>query len=122
MSGLLFSSSPVEDIKNKFKNLRTTFQRQYKMVRASGEDGFIPQWKHYQQLMFLQACCDQEDGADETPSVPREENHFPLSSPGLIVSFLSPPSSSSCVPSGIIGRCFWTEERERKLISFYEGK
>ncbi|KAM4720580.1 uncharacterized protein FYW61_015942 isoform 2-T2 [Anableps anableps] len=90
------------------------------MVQASGEGGFVPQWKHYQQLMFLQGCCDQEDGAEETPS-PREENQLPLTSPGLVISFLPSPSSSSssCVPSSFIGRCFWTEERERELISFY---
>ncbi|MED6290599.1 hypothetical protein CHARACLAT_014699 [Characodon lateralis] len=125
---ILLSSQPppvpftVEDIKNKFKNLRTTFQRQYKMVRASGEDVFMPQWKHYQQLMFLQGCCDQEDGTGEMPpTVLKEENQFPLTSPGLIISFLPSPasSSSSCVPSSIIGRCFWTEEREREVISFY---
>ncbi|XP_015247221.1 PREDICTED: uncharacterized protein LOC107095584 [Cyprinodon variegatus] len=111
----------VEDIKNKFKNLRTTFQRQYKMVQASGEGLFIPQWKHYQQLMFLQACCSQEDPANNTPPmVPKEENQFPLTSPALL-SFLPSPSSSSssCAPSGVVGRCFWTEEKERELISFY---
>lgn len=120
---LWFVFSAVEDIKNKFKNLRTTFQRQYKMVQASGEGLFIPQWKHYQQLMFLQACCSQEDGANNTPPmVPKEENQFPLTSPALL-SFLPSPSSSSssCAPSGVVGRCFWTEEKERELISFYAG-
>ncbi|XP_012704714.2 uncharacterized protein LOC105915227 isoform X1 [Fundulus heteroclitus] len=124
---ILLSSQPppvaftVEDIKNKFKNLRTTFQRQYKMVRASGAEGFVPQWKHYQQLTFLQGCFDPEDGADAPLAVPKEEDPFPLPSPGLIISFLpSPPSSSSpCVPSSVAGRCFWSEERERELISFY---
>ncbi|XP_022069170.2 uncharacterized protein LOC110964684 [Acanthochromis polyacanthus] len=126
-------SFTVEDIKNKFKNLRTTFQRQYKMVRASKscsvDDVFVPQWKHYQQLMFLQGCWDQDNGIDDPPlsplTVPDEENQPILSSPGLIISFLPTPStssastSSSCVPSNIMVKCYWTEERERALISFY---
>ncbi|CAJ1071098.1 uncharacterized protein LOC117830886 [Xyrichtys novacula] len=119
----------VEDIKNKFKNLRTTFQRQYKMVKASkacrSDDVFVPQWKHFQQLMFL-----HEDGLDRLPSpliVSQEESkpvHKPL---GLITAFLpsqmispSPSSSSSCVPSNnMTVKCFWNEERERALIAFY---
>ncbi|XP_027881464.1 uncharacterized protein LOC114149635 [Xiphophorus couchianus] len=105
----------VEDIKNKFKNLRTTFQRQYKLVRQSGEAGLVPQWKHYQQLSFLQGCCEPEEGADETPpSPPAEENWLPPTSPGLGISFLHSSSSG-----GAAGRSFWTEERERELIAFY---
>lgn len=127
---------PVEDIKNKFKNLRTTFQRQYKMVKASkvcrSEDVFVPQWKHYQQLMFLQGCWDQDDGPDDLPvspqTVSQEESQPVLTSPGLIISFLptpstsSPSSSSSCVPANMMVKCYWTEERERSLIAFYSGK
>ncbi|XP_073334595.1 uncharacterized protein [Pagrus major] len=122
----------VEDIKNKFKNLRTTFQRQYKMVKASKvcrtEDVFVPQWKHYQQLMFLQGCWDHEDGADDPPLspliVPQEENQ-PVHTSGSIFTFIptpatsSLPSSSSCVPSNMMIKCYWTEERERALIAFY---
>ncbi|XP_047424948.1 uncharacterized protein LOC124996201 [Mugil cephalus] len=136
----LLSSHPppvpftVEDIKNKFKNLRTTFQRQYKMVIASkacnSDDVFVPQWKYYQQLMFLQGCWDQDDGTDEPPlsplMVPQEENEPVHTSPGLIISFLpttSAPSTSiptsSCISSNVVVKCFWTEERERALISFY---
>ncbi|XP_008300185.1 uncharacterized protein LOC103372344, partial [Stegastes partitus] len=126
-------SFTVEDIKNKFKNLRTTFQRQYKMVKASkgcsSDDVFVPQWKHYQQLMFLQGCWDQDDAADDPPlsptTAPEDENQPVLASPGLIISFLPSPStssastSSSCIPSNILVKCYWTEERERALISFY---
>lgn len=125
----------MEDIKNKFKNLRTTFQRQYKMVQASKvcrtEDVFVPQWKHYQQLMFLQGCWDQEDSADDPPLspliLPQEENQ-PVNTSGSIITFLptpatsSPPSSTSCVPSNMMIKCYWTEERERALIAFYSGK
>lgn len=122
---------PVEDIKNKFKNLRTTFQRQYKMVKASkvcrSDDVFVPQWKHYQQLMFLQGCWDQDDGPDDAPlsplTVPQEDSQPVLTSPGLIISFLPTPSTSSsspCVSSNAI-KCYWTEERERAVIAFYSG-
>ncbi|XP_038590017.1 uncharacterized protein LOC119914650 [Micropterus salmoides] len=120
----------VEDIKNKFKNLRTTFQRQYKMVKASkvcrSDDVFVPQWKHYQQLMFLQGCWDQDDSSEDPPlsplTVPQEESQPVLPSPGPIISVLPTPStstSSSCVPSNMIVKCYWTEERERALIAFY---
>lgn len=128
----------MEDIKNKFKNLRTTFQRQYKMVKASkvcrSDDVFVPQWKHYQQLLFLQGCWDLDDGPGDPPlsplTVPQEESQPVLTSPGLIISFLpttstsspSSSSSSSCVPSNMMVKCYWTEERERALITFYSGK
>lgn len=119
----------MEDIKNKFKNLRTTFQRQYKMVKASEEcradDVFVPQWKHYQQMMFLQGCWDQDDGPDDLPvsplGVPQEEDQSIISPPGLVISFLPSPSTSS-VPPNMMLKCFWTEERERALIAFYSGK
>ncbi|XP_035464698.2 uncharacterized protein LOC118285282 [Scophthalmus maximus] len=131
----------VEDIKNKFKNLRTTFQRQYKMVKASkvcrSDDVFVPQWKHYQQLMFLQGCWDPDDdgGVDDDDveplsslTLPQEETQSVLSPPGMIVSFLpnqtasfpSTSTSSSCFPtSNMMVKCYWTEERERALIAFY---
>lgn len=118
--------SPVEDIKYKFKNLRTTFQRLYKTVKASkgcrSEDVFVPQWKHYQQLTFLQDCWDQEDNPEEPPPspliVPQEDNHPTLTPPGLISSFLPSPSTSS-TPSTVKSR--WTEDRERALIAFFNG-
>lgn len=125
----------AEDIKNKFKNLRTTFQRQYKMVKASkvcgSNDVFVPQWKHYQQLMFLQGCWDLDDCADVQPLSPpivqQEDSRPVLPSPGLIISFLPTPSTSSpsstspCVPSNMMVKCYWTDERERALIAFYSG-
>ncbi|XP_031711786.1 uncharacterized protein LOC116388245 [Anarrhichthys ocellatus] len=122
----------VEDIKNKFKNLRTTFQRQYKMVKASevcrSDDVFVPQWKHYEQLMFLRGCWDRDGGPDDQPPspspppAPQEESRPVVSSPGLIVPLLpvlSSSSPSSCVPSNTPVKCYWTEERERALIAFY---
>ncbi|KAM9840949.1 uncharacterized protein ACBR49_014474 isoform 2-T2 [Aulostomus maculatus] len=93
----------VEDIKNKFKNLRTTFQRQYKM-----------------------ACNDLDDSVDIQPQSPltvqQKESQPALTSPGLVVSFLQPLtsiSSSSCTPPNMLVKCFWTEEKERALIDFY---
>ncbi|XP_035040908.2 uncharacterized protein LOC118125933 [Hippoglossus stenolepis] len=121
----------VEDIKNKFKNLRTTFRRQYKLVRASKvcrlDHVFEPQWKHYQQLMFLQGCWEQDARGDEQPqlTLPQEEAQSVASSQGLIISSLPnpptsfPSTSSSCVPSNMLLKCYWTEERERALITFY---
>ncbi|XP_041666412.1 uncharacterized protein LOC121524905 isoform X2 [Cheilinus undulatus] len=129
----------IEDIKNKFRNLRTTFQRQHKLVKeseaCSSADVYVPQWKHYQQLMFLQdlqgSSLDQEDGQDEPPLSPpmvQEDDSKPVVHPqGLIISFLpnqptipsSPSSSSSCVPTDMTMKSFWTEEKERALIAFY---
>ncbi|XP_034402768.1 uncharacterized protein LOC117740455 [Cyclopterus lumpus] len=112
----------VEDVKNKFKNLRTTFQRQYKMVKASevcrSDDVFVPQWKYYEQLMFLRGCWDRDGGPDDRPPSPspppvlQEDNRLVVSAPLL-------PTPSSCVPSNGPGKCYWTEERERMLIAFY---
>ncbi|XP_077478407.1 uncharacterized protein LOC144090621 [Stigmatopora argus] len=134
---ILLSAQPppapftVEDIKNKFKNLRTTFQRQHKAVKASevdGSDTFIPQWKHYHQLMFLQAAGldDCTDAAMQTSLiVSQEQTQHLASAPGLIISILPPESSntsassSSCILSNVVAKSFWTEEKERALIDFY---
>ncbi|XP_074545753.1 uncharacterized protein LOC141804993 isoform X2 [Halichoeres trimaculatus] len=101
----------VEDIKNKFKNLRTTFQRQYKMVKASKSS-----WDH-------EDCFDR---LPPSPIVPQEESQPVLNPPGHAMTFLlnqstssSPSPSSSCVPSSMVVKSFWTEERERMLIAFY---
>ncbi|XP_029920592.1 uncharacterized protein LOC115368568 [Myripristis murdjan] len=111
----------VDDIKNKFKNLRTTFQRQHKLVKAGAAPGsdaaFVSPWKHYQQMMFLQSCCDQEEAPDQ-PAGQQEQQEPVLPSPGLLISIL-PSSSSSCSSSGASAKCYWTEEKERELISFY---
>ncbi|XP_040053131.2 uncharacterized protein LOC120831625 isoform X2 [Gasterosteus aculeatus] len=116
----------MDDIKNKFKNLRTTFQRQYKMVKASeagrSDDAFAPQWKHYEQLMFLQGCWDPDGGPEERPTSPRKEGRTAGSSLPLIDPRLPDVptcSSASCVPPSAPGKCLWTEERERALIAFY---
>ncbi|XP_068191290.1 uncharacterized protein [Antennarius striatus] len=93
------------------------------MVKASqvcrSDDVFVPQWKHYQQLMFLQGCWDQDDGPDDPPlSPPTGPQEEGLTS----VSFLPPPSTSSlpsCTPPNITVKCYWTEERERALITFF---
>ncbi|CAG5867121.1 unnamed protein product [Menidia menidia] len=130
---ILLSSHPppipftVEDIKNKFKNLRTTFQRQHKMVRASqvvGQDEvFVPQWKHYQQLTFLLGSWDQDDDSEGLQA--QEESPPALPSPGLVISFGPNTSASlnaspsSSAPSSVSAKSCWTEEKERWVISFY---
>ncbi|XP_077441427.1 uncharacterized protein LOC144063594 isoform X2 [Vanacampus margaritifer] len=134
---ILLSAQPppspftVEDIKSKFKNLRTTFQRQYKAVKASevvGSDVFVPQWKYYQQLMFLQtAGLDDCNDAPLQSSliVSQEESQHVVTTPGLIISILPPESStttnssSSYILSNMVAKSFWTEEKERALIDFY---
>lgn len=118
---LLLSAQPpavpftVEDIKNKFKNLRTTFQRQVKQVtvsRTSGGDVFQPQWKHYQQLTFL-----LQDNGEAPPSPqtcpPDEDASF------LHTASASLPGSAPCDAFNVVVKCYWNEDRERQLIAFY---
>ncbi|XP_029941545.1 uncharacterized protein LOC115383492 [Salarias fasciatus] len=106
----------VEDIKSKFKNLRTTFQRQSKLAKAmkqvDSEQDFVPQWKYYEQLMFLQGSWDQDD--DPGPSPP---SLLTSCAPQEVSQQLAAAASSSYSPSP--ARCYWTEEQERALISFY---
>lgn len=65
-SVILFPS--VEDIKTKFRNLRTIFQREHKAVNSNktcgSEDFYLPKWKHYRDLMFLCDSCDEEELQD----------------------------------------------------------
>ena len=62
----------MDDIKAKFRNLRTIFQREHKAVSSNktcgSEDFYVPKWKHYRDLMFLCDSCDE----DERP----EDLHF----------------------------------------------
>lgn len=117
----------VDDIKNKFKNLRTTFQRQAKQVaasRASGGGVFQPQWKHYQQLTFLLQDADQAPASPQTQPLDNEATPNP---PGATASFLHPtsmplPGSSPCDTFNAALKCYWTEEREKQLIAFYAGE
>lgn len=98
------------------------------MVKESQEcqsgDTLVPQWKHYQQLMFLQSCGDQEESTDDLPpsspatSQGASQSILPSSGP---VSF-PPRRSASSVPSTVMVKNYWTEERERALIAFYSGK
>ncbi|XP_035523587.1 uncharacterized protein LOC118332420 [Morone saxatilis] len=92
LSNLLSDNEPVpftvEDIKTKFRNLRTIFQREHKAVSSNktcgSEDFYFPKWKHYRELMFLCDSCDE----DERP----EDQHFPESSL-LHLDCQAPPSS-----------------------------
>lgn len=123
---------PVDDIKNKLKNLRTTFQHQYKMVKTSkvhGSNVLVPQWKHYQELMFLKVCKDLDCSVDVSSKLPvtnqQEENKPVVASTGLFIS-ISPHSTTSSpsfyIPSKMLVKCYWTEKRECALIDFYSGK
>ncbi|XP_054878201.1 uncharacterized protein LOC129353012 [Poeciliopsis prolifica] len=94
LSGLLSAGEPVpftvEDIKTKFRNLRTIFQREHKAVSANrtcgSEDFYLPKWRHYLDLLFL-CDADANDAFAQNPSVPP--------SPTPPDSWLSCSSSSS---------------------------
>lgn len=55
----------MEDIKTKFRNLRTIFQREHKAVSSNktcgSEDFYLPKWKHYRELLFLCESCDEDE-------------------------------------------------------------
>lgn len=96
----------MEDIKTKFRNLRTVFQREHKGVTSNrtcgSEDFYVPKWKHYQELMFLCDSCNEEgskellDTADKSleasssPTPPNSQRSSPSSSPSMSPS---PPGS-----------------------------
>lgn len=65
----------VEDIKTKFRNLRTIFQREHKAVTSNktcgSEDFYLPKWKHYEGLMFLCDLCDEEESQESQESCVR---------------------------------------------------
>lgn len=66
----------VDDIKCKFKNLRTVFNREYKAVQASRalDKLYVSKWKHYQQLLFLCESCDEDESPDDLQILtPRED-------------------------------------------------
>lgn len=66
----------VDDIKCKFKNLRTVFNREYKVVQASraSDKLYVSKWKHYQQLLFLCECCDEDESPDNLQILTRQED------------------------------------------------
>ncbi|XP_061554247.1 uncharacterized protein LOC133413642 isoform X3 [Phycodurus eques] len=84
-------SFTVEDIKTKFRNLRTIFQREHKTVNSNktcgSEDFYVPKWKHYRELMFLCESCDEEEQPKDVvfqqpadASIHPPDNQAPLAS------------------------------------------
>lgn len=72
-------SFAVDDIKCKFKNLRTVFNREYKAVQASraSDKLYASKWKHYQQLLFLCESCDEDESPEEVQMVTPQEDKDP---------------------------------------------
>lgn len=89
----LLSCLAVEDIKSKFKNLRTVFNREYKVVQVSrtSEKRHHSKWKHYQRLLFLCEWCKDEESPDN-PREPTPQEALELGRQ----SASSVPSSSTC--------------------------
>ncbi|XP_063048728.1 uncharacterized protein LOC134442596 [Engraulis encrasicolus] len=70
-----------QDVKKKFKNLRTVFTREHAAVVESSRSGagaaeiYVPKWKYYQQLLFLRDSCGMDESEDnlkvqEEPEAP----------------------------------------------------
>ncbi|XP_048111573.1 uncharacterized protein LOC125302447 [Alosa alosa] len=59
-----------EDVKKKFKNLRTVFTREHSMVLKSNKFGtaadevYVPKWRYYQVLSFLCDACNFDESSD----------------------------------------------------------
>lgn len=75
----------MEDIKTKFRNLRTIFQREHKAVSSNktcgSEDFYLPKWKHYRELMFLCDSCDEDERPEDLHfHKPQESGLFHLDS------------------------------------------
>ncbi|XP_008301689.1 uncharacterized protein LOC103373562, partial [Stegastes partitus] len=95
LSTLLSDNEPVpftvEDIKTKFRNLRTIFQREHKAVSSNktcgSEDFYLPKWKHYRELMFLCDSCDEDERPDDL------HFHGPQESSLLHLDGQAPPPS-----------------------------
>lgn len=89
----MFSSFAVEDIKCKFKNLRTGFYREYKAVRASrgSNKPYLSKWKHYQQLLFLCECYDDGDSQDDPQILMSQEEEPPQPTTALHTKSVSLP-------------------------------
>ncbi|KAL2092991.1 hypothetical protein ACEWY4_010303 [Coilia grayii] len=59
-----------QDVKKKFKNLRTVFAREHSAVVDSSRSGagatevYLPKWKYYTSLLFLCDSCSVDESAD----------------------------------------------------------
>ncbi|XP_016894146.2 uncharacterized protein LOC103389356 isoform X2 [Cynoglossus semilaevis] len=110
----------VEDIKNKFKNLRTTFQRQYKMGCSEQDDEGGGADDIDDQALSLQPLTLPQEEEEEVVCSQSDQPASVILASILPIPALSFSSSSShMVSSKMLVKCFWTEERERALISFY---
>lgn len=101
MTCLFVCLSVVEDVKCKFKNLRTVFNREYKAVQAcrASDKLYVSKWKHYQQLLFLCESCDEDDNTDDLQVLmPQEDREHGEQTPS---STLSSFTSSSTQANGI---------------------
>lgn len=70
----------VLDVKCKFKNLRTVFNREYKAAQAcrASDKLYVSKWKHYQQLLFLCESCEEDDSTDDLQDL-EQGSHTPSS-------------------------------------------
>ncbi|TNM92419.1 hypothetical protein fugu_019431 [Takifugu bimaculatus] len=115
LSRLLSDREPVpftvKDIKTKFRNLRTIFQREHKAVTSNktcgSEDFYLPKWKHYQDLMFLCDSCGEEESEElcfqRLDKADKSLETFPSPTPSNSQRS-SPPSSPSMSSSHPEGR------------------
>ncbi|XP_062400493.1 uncharacterized protein LOC134091832 [Sardina pilchardus] len=93
-----------EDVRKKFKNLRTVFSREHGMVLKSNRSGagpmdiYVPKWKYYQALSFLCDACNFDECSDHLDSSVSSESAVPTSSqaPDLCMAPLTPTSSRPC--------------------------
>lgn len=112
------SSSAVDDIKCKFKNLRTVFNREYKSVQATRTSAklHLSKWKHYQQLLFLCESCD-EDESLENEQVLRPGEDENMEPESLTISSVMGNHSSSYTRPNRLSRSYTPSDDTRTSCS-----
>lgn len=99
LTSSVIGRSSVEDIKTKFRNLRTIFQREHKAVSSNkicgSEDFYLPKWKHYRELMFLCESCDEDERPEDLHfHEPQEPGLLHLDSPSPLQCFTTDPGAT----------------------------
>lgn len=112
------SSSAVDDIKCKFKNLRTVFNREYKSVQASrtSDKQHLSKWKHYQRLLFLCESCDEDESLEEE-QVLRQGEDEKMEPESLTISSVMGNHSSSCTRRNRLSRSYTPSDDTRTSCS-----
>lgn len=112
----------VDDIKCKFKNLRTVFNREYKAVHASkaSERPSVSKWKHYQQLLFLCENCDEDENSEELQVPASQGDKEPESEKQKTFGILNSSSARSTQTNGLDNISSPAEDLKPNMTTAYQ--